>query len=81
MIEVGSKVKIREDIPSFMLEYPRYRDISRQGVYRVEDKAVAKSPLPHGLPTVYIRFQDTSFWYEMEFFEDAYNSNLEKILT
>lgn len=81
MIEVGSKVKIREDIPSFMLEYPRYRDISRQGVYQVEDKAVAKSPHPPGLPTVYIRFQDTFFWYEMEFFEDAYNSNLDKILT
>lgn len=77
MIRVGSKVKLKDNIPGYLTRSDRYRSIQQYEVYEVTGVSSARKPEI----ILYVKLSVNNYWYEVDSFEDAYNSNLEKILT
>lgn len=78
MIEVGSRVKLKDKVEDYLLDSYRYRTlIRRHEVYEVVNLSPARTPGP----ALYIKLSGNNYWYESNSFEDVYLSNLEKILT
>lgn len=77
MIGVGSKVKLKDTIPGYLTGSDSYRSIQQHEVYEVTDVSSARKPEI----ILYVKLSVNNYWYEVDSFEDAYNSNLEKILT